>query len=295
MIPSRSSKVLVYGFTGRQGTFWSHKMLASGTNIVGGVNPKKGGTEHLDRPVHASASEAVGSFDVAVMFVPPLAARQAAIDAIEAGASMVVCLTEHIPVHDVMEMVAAAATNGCRLVGPNTSGIVVPGDCAIGIMPADNQKVFRAGSIAVISRSGSLGTLICLQLVREGSGQSVFFGVGGDPILGTTSREALEILDSHPGTEAIVLCGEIGGTAEEQAAAYAQTMKKPVVAYVAGRSAPVGRKMGHAGAIVSGDMGTYRSKKDALERAGVPVASVPREIGPMLKDAMSNVPFAAAS
>ena len=288
MIPDRSHKVLVQGMTGRQGTFWSERMLACGTDIVAGVSPGKAGSRHLDRPVFATAGEAheaVG-FDIAVMFVPPLAAKSAALDAIEAGAKMVVCLTEHVPIHDVMEIMAAARANGSRVVGPNTAGIVVPGECFLGIMPGFNEQVFQPGRVGVVSRSGSLGVLICLQLVQAGLGQSVFYGVGGDAIVGTTSRDALMLLDRHPRTDAIVLCGEIGGTAEEEAAAYIAGMQKPVVAFIAGRAAPADRKMGHAGAIVRGDRGTYRSKRTALEKAGARVADVPGQAARWLREGL---------
>ena len=287
MILQESHKVLIQGITGRQGSFWSEQMMACGTNIIGGVNPKKTGTIHLDRPVYASARQAqddVG-FDISVMFIPPFGARDAATEAIEAGAKMVVCLTEHIPLQDVMEIMAAAAANGTRIVGPNTAGIVVPEVGFVGIMPGFNKNVFSPGAVGVISRSGSLGTLICLQLVQKGFGQSVFYGVGGDAIIGTTSRDALEILNNDPATDAIIICGEIGGTAEEDAAEYAATMKKPVLSYITGRSAPKDKKMGHAGAIVTGNRGTYESKRKALERANVQVVDVPSEIG----DALSSI------
>ena len=291
MILQKSHKVLIQGITGRQGSFWSEQMMACGTNIIGGVNPKKAGRIHLDQPVYASARQAQddAGFDISVMFIPPFGARDAAIDAIEAGAQMVICLTEHIPLHDVMEIMAAAAANGTRIVGPNTAGIVVPEVGFLGIMPGLNKNIFRPGTVGVISRSGSLGTLICLQLVQNGYGQSVFYGVGGDAIIGTTSRDALEILDNDPGTDAIVICGEIGGAAEENAAEYAATMKKPVLSYIAGRSAPKDKKMGHAGAIVTGNRGTYKSKRDALERANVQVVDVPSEIADALSSAIGRI------
>ncbi len=281
MIPNATHKILVQGVTGRQGTFWTEQMIACGSNVVGGVNPRKAGTSHLGLPVYGSAQQALreSGFDIAIMFIPPAGAKAAAIDAIEAGAKMLVCLTEHIPIQDVLEIMAAAGANGTRVVGPNTAGIVVPGECFVGIMPAFNENVFQPGNVGIVSRSGSLGTLVSLQLVQHGIGQSVFYGVGGDSVIGTSSRDALEILDHDPRTEAVVLCGEIGGTAEEEAAEYAAAMSKPVVAFVAGRSAPKDKKMGHAGAIVTGDKGTYKSKKNALEQAGVEVVAVPSQIG----------------
>ena len=286
MIVRATDRVLVQGMTGRQGTFWTDKMIASGANVIGGVNPKKGGSEHLGLPVFASAGEIAGGFDVAVMFIPPLGARAAALDAIAAGARLLVVLTEHIPVQDVMVVLAAAREAGTRVIGPNTAGLVTPGECFIGIMPGFNDSIFRPGRIGVVSRSGSLGTLLCLNLVRAGFGESAFIGVGGDAILGTTSRDALEAFEADPGTDAVVLVGEIGGTAEEDAARYAATMSKPVVAFVAGAAAPPGKRMGHAGAIVMGERGTYRSKRDALEGAGVTVIELPSQVGEAVRAAL---------
>ena len=277
MILRKEHRILVQGITGKQGSFWAEAMIAYGATVVGGVNPRKAGTEHLGLPVHAAARDAAGQFDVALMFIPPMAAKAACIDACEAGARMVVCLTEHIPQQDVMEMHAAARAAGARIVGPNTAGLVTPGESFAGIMPAFNPRVFRPGKVGVISRSGSLGTLISLNLVQAGQGISAFYGVGGDPLIGTTTREALEFLDADPKTEGVVLCGEIGGAAEEEAADYARQMKKPVVAFIAGRASPPGKKMGHAGAIVSGGKGDYASKRSALAAAGVAVADMPSE------------------
>lgn len=286
MIPRKSDRILVLGITGKQGTFWTQAMKSYGSTIVGGVNPKKAGTEHLSVPVFASASEAAKStpFDIACMFIPPMAAKAAATDACEAGAKLLVCLTEHIPSHDVMEMHVAARENGTRIVGPNTAGVVTVGECFVGIMPAFNDRIFRPGDVGVISRSGSLGTLISLNISQAGLGQSVFYGVGGDPMVGTNTADALRILDADTGTEAIVLCGEIGGSAEEEAAEYAKTMRKPVVAFIAGRQSPPGKKMGHAGAIVAGGKGDYDSKRRALEDAGVAVADVPSQIPELLRE-----------
>ncbi|MEM7685479.1 MAG: CoA-binding protein [Pseudomonadota bacterium] len=283
MIPRKEHRILIQGITGKQGTFWTEKMVSYGATVTGGVNPRKAGTMHLGVPVHATAKEAQGTFDIACMFIPPMMAKTAGIDACEAGARLLVCLTEHIPSHDVMEMHAAARANGTRIVGPNTAGIVVPGETFVGILPAFNDRVFQKGKIGVISRSGSLGTLISLNLVQNGMGQSVVYGVGGDPMIGTTTRDALQMLDADEGTEAIAICGEIGGSAEEDAAEYARGMSKPVVAFIAGRASPPGKKMGHAGAIVSGGSGDYPSKRKALEAAGVRVADVPSQIPEMLR------------
>ncbi len=285
MIVRKTDRVIVLGITGRQGAFWTEKMLACGTRVVGGVNPKKAGETQSGVPVFASpaAAQAAVGFDVAVMFIPPAAAREAAVAAIEAGAKLLVVLTEHIPQQDVMRIHAAAARGGTRIVGPNTAGLVTPGECFVGIMPAFNERVFRPGRVGVVSRSGSLGTLVCLELTRAGLGQSAFIGIGGDPMLGTTTRDAVAALDRDPGTDAVVIVGEIGGAMEEEAAEYAALMKKPVAAFIAGAAAPPGRKMGHAGAIVMGDRGSYASKRRALESAGVAVVDTPAEIPTALR------------
>jgi succinyl-CoA synthetase alpha subunit len=285
MIVRSSDRVLVQGITGKQGTFWTEKMQACGTNVVAGVNPKKAGETHCGVPIFATAVEAMKSapFDVSVMFIPPAAARAAAEDAIAAGVKLLVILTEHIPAQDVMLVHAAARAKGTRIVGPNTAGLVTPGEGFVGIMPGFNANIFQPGDIGVISRSGSLGTLICLNIVRSGFGQSAFIGIGGDPMLGTTTRDALEALDRDPKTRAAALIGEIGGTLEEDAAEYAAAMKKPVVAFIAGAASPPGKRMGHAGAIVVGDRGSYASKRKALERAGVTVLDTPSGVGDALK------------
>ena len=286
MILRRHHRILVQGITGVQATFWTEAMIAYGANVVGGTNPRKAGTMHLGRPVFADASEAAreAPFDVSLMFVPPLAAEKATVEACEAGAGLVICLAEHIPSHDVMRMHAAARAAGTRIVGPNTAGLVTPGETFAGIMPAFNPRVFRPGHVGVISRSGSLGTLVCLTLVQNGLGISAFYGVGGDPMVGTTTRDALAMFAEDEKTEAVVICGEIGGNAEEEAAAFAASMRKPVVAFIAGRSAPPGRKMGHAGAIVTGGRGGYDAKRGALEAAGVPVADLPSKIPGLLTE-----------
>lgn len=290
MILRSSDRVLVQGITGKQGTFWTGKMISCGTKVIGGVNPNRAGTEHIGLPVFASAREAmkIAPFDVSVMFIPPAAAKDAAIDAMEAGAKTLVVLTEHIPLQDVLIMHAFARKKGTRIVGPNTAGLVTPGEGFAGIMPGHNPNIFQPGKVGVISRSGSLGTLICLNLTRAGLGQSAFIGIGGDPVIGTTTRDALEALDKDARTVAAVIVGEIGGSMEEEAAEYAKTMKKPVVAFIAGRSAPPGKKMGHAGAIVTGNRGTYASKRSALEAANVAVVDMPREIAGAVQAALQK-------
>ncbi|MFQ5936606.1 MAG: succinate--CoA ligase subunit alpha [Acidiferrobacterales bacterium] len=289
MIVRGEERVLVQGITGRQATFWTERMQAYGTKIVGGVNPKKAGITHLGVSVFGSPREAMEAkgFDVSVLFIPPPAARAAALDAIDAGAKKLVILTEHIPVQDVMYLLASARDNGVRVLGPNTAGLVTPGECFVGFIPAFNDRVFRVGAIGVISRSGSLGTLACLNLVRAGFGQSAFIGIGGDPILGTTTHDALQDFDKDTRTDAVVIIGEIGGAFEEQAAEYAAGMKKPVVAFVAGSASPPGKRMGHAGAIVMGAYGSYKSKRRALETAGVTVLDTPSAVGTAVSDALS--------
>lgn len=288
MIVRKKDRVVVLGITGKQGTFWTEKMIGYGTNVVAGVNPKRAGETHVGVPIFATtadAARAVGA-DVAVMFIPPPMAREAAVSAIEASVKLLVVLTEHIPAQDVMAMHAAAGRHGTRIVGPNTAGLVTPGECFVGIMPAFVPSVFKPGRVGVISRSGSLGTLVCLNLTRADLGQSAFIGIGGDPMLGTTTRDALEALDRDGGTDAIVIVGEIGGSMEEAAAEYAKGLakkgnkkgNKPMVAFIAGAAAPANKKMGHAGAIVTGSAGSYAGKRKALEEAGVVVVDTPSQI-----------------
>jgi len=287
MIYRRGQKVLVQGITGKQGSFWAAKMMECGTNVVAGVNPKRPSDFHLGVPIFRSAVEATKQTpcDISVIFIPPTMAKDAIIDAIDAGIGTIITLTEHIPSHDILEIFARIRGSKSRIVGPNTAGIVTPGEGFVGIMPGHNPNIFMPGNVGVISRSGSLGTLMCLNLTRAGLGQSAFIGIGGDPIIGTTTRDALEALDRDERTNAIVLVGEIGGAMEEEAADYARTMKKPVVSFIAGRSSPPDKKMGHAGAIVTGGRGGYASKRAALEAAGVRVADTPSEITEFLSQA----------
>ena len=298
MIVRKNDRVIVLGITGKQGTFWTEKMIAYGTNVVAGVNPKRAGETHVGVPIFATPAEAVAKTggDVAVMFIPPPMAKEAAVSAAQAGIKLLVVLTEHIPAQDVMAMHASAAKHGTRIVGPNTAGLVTPGESFVGIMPAFVPSVFRAGRVGVISRSGSLGTLVCLNLTRAGIGQSAFIGIGGDPMLGTTTRDALEALDKDSRTDAIVIVGEIGGAMEEDAAVYAKAMSKPSVAFIAGAAAPPGKKMGHAGAIVTGNAGSYASKRKALEAAGVTVVDTPSQIAAAVAAGLqSGRPKVAAS
>ena len=287
MIYRRGQSVLVQGITGKQGTFWAQKMIECGTRIVAGVNPKRAGETHLGLPLYGSAVEAARATpcDLSVIFIPPMMARDAVLDAIEACVRTIIVLTEHIPMQDVLDIHARARRSQSRIVGPNTAGVVTPGEGFVGIMPGHNQEIFRPGDIGVISRSGSLGTLICLNLTRAGLGQSAFIGFGGDPQIGTTTRDALEALDQDERTRAVALVGEIGGTMEEEAAEYARGMKKPIAAFIAGRSSPPDKKMGHAGAIVTGGRGAYAAKRAALEKAGVRVVDTPNELASALAGA----------
>jgi succinyl-CoA synthetase alpha subunit len=282
--------VLVQGITGRQGAFWTERMLDVGTNIVAGVTPGKGGREVHGVPVYDSCAEAAREHrvDASVLFAPPLAARDACLDALDAGARLLVLLTEHIPYQDTIAVLEVAAERGARVLGPNTAGLVVPGVAALGIMPAFAQNIFRPGVVGVVSRSGSLGTLFCLNVVQAGYGQSKFIGIGGDPIIGTTAREALSILEQDPRTEAIVLVGEVGGTMEEDAAEDVAAMSTPVLAFIAGRHSPKGRRMGHAGAIVTGNRGSGESKVEALRAAGAQVLAMPSQVGPGLREALAG-------
>ena len=296
IIYRNTARVLVQGLTGKQGTFWTEKMIGCGTRVVAGVNPKRAGESHIGLPVYATAKAAMAEmpFDMAVMFIPPAAAKAAALDAIGSGAKTVVILTEHIPARDVIAIHHAAREHGTQIIGPNTAGVVTPGEGFVGIMPGDNPNIFQPGAVGVISRSGSLGTLMCLNLTRAGMGQSAFLGIGGDPMIGTTTLDALRALDGDERTDAVVLVGEIGGAMEEAAAVYAAGMKKPVVSFIAGRASPPGKKMGHAGAIVFGDVGSYAGKRKALEAAGVPVADTPADVTRLLGARLAT-PIAVAS
>ncbi|HVA37121.1 MAG TPA: CoA-binding protein [Candidatus Dormibacteraeota bacterium] len=284
MIARGSEAVLVQGITGDQGSFWTARMMACGTRIVAGSSPGKRGRSVHGVPVYDSAVDACAHavIDAAVLFTPPLATKRAALDALEAGIGKIVVLTEHVPVHDVMEVLAEAAARGARVVGPNTAGLVTPGEASLGFMPAFDERIFRPGSVGVVARSGSLGTLTCLNVVRAGLGESAFIGVGGDPILGTTILDALRALENDPRTKAAVVIGEVGGVMEEAACEFIAAMAKPVVAFVAGRTAPPGRRMGHAGAIAEGDRGSAESKVRALRGAGARVLNTPTEVGDAL-------------
>ena len=284
MLNQIDRNILIQGITGSEGSYWAKKMLDYGTQVVAGVTPGKGGQMVHGLPVYNSVREAQTDhqIDLSVIFVPARFAKGAALEVIEAGVHNVIVLTEFIPLHDVMAFLAAAKANSTRLIGPNCPGVVFPGRDFMGIMPAWSKRLFRQGDIGVVSRSGSLGALINLNLVSAGYGQSGFIGIGGDPIVGTTFRDVLEMFEADAGTRAVVLLGEVGGPMEEEAAEYIPQMSKPVVTFIAGQNAPEGKKMGHAGAMVSGGKGTAKSKMDALRKAGAHVADVPSQITEIL-------------
>jgi succinyl-CoA synthetase alpha subunit len=283
----KNSKVVVQGITGREGLFHTQRMLAYGTQIVAGVTPGKGGTRVEDRvPVFNTVAEAVAATGAthSIVFVPPRFAADALYEAGDAGISLTVCITEGIPVHDMLRVVAT--TRGMRIIGPNCPGLASPGRSLLGIMPG---HVFAEGRVGMISRSGTLTYEIVDLLSKAGLGQSTCVGIGGDPIIGTTFVDCLKAFASDPETDAVVLCGEIGGSDEEDAAAYIRDHlpNKPVVAFIGGRSAPAGKRLGHAGAIISGNTGTPESKVAAFAAAGVPVAERPSEIPRLLKERLA--------
>lgn len=274
----RETRVVVQGITGRAGRAQTKWMLEYGTNIVAGVTPGKGGEEVEDIPVYDTVAEAVAErrAEASVFFVPPAAVKDAARETIESGIGLMVIVTEHVPIHDVMELKAYATDKGARLLGPTSPGIITPGQSKIGIMPGN---MFRAGRIGVISRSGTLCYEICADLAEAGLGQSTAVGMGADPVVFTNMPELIELFDQDPETDLVVIVGEVGGTQEENASRFiAQRMTKPVVAYIAGHHVPEGKRMGHAGAIIQGGMGTAQSKSAALKQVGVEVAEFPLEV-----------------
>ena len=275
---NRDTKVLVQGITGRVGRAQTKWMLEYGTNIVAGVTPGKGGEEVEGVPVYNSVAQAVAErgAEASVFFVPPPAVKDAALETMDAGVSLIVVVTEHVPVHDAMEIKACAAGCGVRLLGPTSPGIITPGEAKMGIMPGN---MFQPGRIGVISRSGTLAYEICVDLAAAGLGQSTAVGMGADPVPFTSLSELLHLFDADPATDLVITVGEVGGTQEEHAARFiADRMTKPVVAYVAGHSVPEGKRMGHAGAIVQGSMGNTRSKISAFQKAGVDVAEYPLDV-----------------
>ena len=285
----KNTRLVVQGFTGSEGTFHSEQMIAYGTRVVAGVTPGKGGSIHLDRPVYDCVTDAVDldGANTSVIFVPPAYAADAILEAVEAGIAVIVCITEGIPVRDMIRVYQYVHKKGARLVGPNCPGVFSPGKAKVGIMP---DMIFSEGPIGVVSRSGTLTYEAVDQLTRRGLGQTTALGIGGDPIIGTGFTDALALFEADDETEAVVMIGEIGGTAEEDAAQFIMSsMTKPVFAFVAGLTAPPGRRMGHAGAIISGGKGTAQEKFDALEDAGAVIVKNPALIGETVKDRMNRL------
>jgi len=282
------TRVVVLGITGSEGTFHAQKMIEYGTKVVAGMTPGKGGTKHLGVPVFNTVAEAAAfaGAEAAAIFVPPFAAADAIMECADAGLKLVVCITEGIPTFDMLKVKTYLHGKPVALIGPNTPGIISPGKAKIGIMPG---PIHKAGTIGIISRSGTLTYEAVQQVSRQGYGQSTAVGIGGDPVVGLKYIELLELFKNDPGTEAVILIGEIGGTAEDEAAAYIKTsFPKPVVGFIAGQTAPPGRRMGHAGAIIAGGKGTAQEKMDALRAAGVWVAVSPADIGARLSEALTR-------
>ena len=288
VLVDKNTRLVVQGITGKEGTFHTKQMVEYGTNVVGGVTPGKGGTTHEGVPVFNSVADAVkeAGANASVIYVPPPFAADAIMEAADAGIALVVCITEGIPVLDMVKAKRYLADKQTRLVGPNCPGVISPGKCKIGIMPG---HIHREGKVGVVSRSGTLTYEAVGQLTALGLGQSTAIGIGGDPIIGTTHLNALALFEDDPETEGIIMIGEIGGSAEEEAAAFAKdNVTKPIVAFIAGQTAPPGRRMGHAGAIIAGGKGTAAEKMKALEEAGIRVVHSPADIGQAVKDSLGS-------
>lgn len=286
VLVNKNSKVIVQGFTGSEGTFHAGQMMEYGTNVVGGVTPGKGGTMHLDRPVFNTVAEAVqkAGADVSIIFVPPAFAADAIMEAAEAGIKVIVCITEGIPVADMVTVKEYIKDKDCRLIGPNCPGVMTAGETKVGIMPG---FIFKKGTIGIVSKSGTLTYEAVDQITKIGLGQTTAIGIGGDPIIGTTTKEAVELLMNDPETEGIIMIGEIGGNLEAEAGKWIkENGTKPVVAFIAGETAPAGRTMGHAGAIVGGHDDTAAAKKAILRSCGVHVVDSPAEIGKKMAEVL---------
>lgn len=284
VLVNKNTRLLVQGYTGAQGTFHATQSINYGTTVVGGVTPGKGGSTHLDRPVFNTVADCVKETgaNASVIFVPPPFAADSIMEAADAGVALIVCITEGIPVRDMIAVKQFLKDKNVRLIGPNCPGIITPNECRIGIMPG---HIFKPGNIGVVSRSGTLTYEAVGQLSSLGIGQSTCIGIGGDPIIGTTHLDAIQLLNADPDTHAIIMVGEIGGNNEEIAAAWIKdNVKKPVIGFIAGQTAPEGRRMGHAGAIVAGGSGKAEDKMAAMEAAGITVCATPAEIGQKVKE-----------
>ena len=287
VLVNKDSKIIVQGFTGSEGTFHASQMIEYGTNVVGGVTPGKGGTTHLDRPVFNTVKDAVeqAGADTSIIFVPPAFAADAIMEAADAGIKVIIAITEGIPVADMIKANSYVKERNARLIGPNCPGIITPGEAKVGIMPG---FVFKKGTIGIVSKSGTLTYEAADQVVKQGLGITTAIGIGGDPIIGTTTKEAVELLMNDPETECIVMIGEIGGQLEADAAHWikADGNRKPVVGFIAGVTAPPGRTMGHAGAIVGGSDDTAEAKKQIMRECGIHVVDSPAEIGKKVKEVL---------
>ena len=287
VLVNKDSKIIVQGFTGSEGTFHASQMIEYGTNVVGGVTPGKGGSTHLDRPVFNTVKDAVDQVgaDTTIIFVPPAFAADAIMEAAEAGIKVIITITEGIPVADMIKAYSYIKDKDCRLIGPNCPGVITPGEAKVGIMPG---FVFKKGNVGIVSKSGTLTYEAADQVVKQGLGITTAIGIGGDPIIGTTTKEAVELLMNDPETKCIVMIGEIGGQLEADAAKWvkADGNRKPVVGFIAGVTAPKGRTMGHAGAIVGGEDDTAEAKKRIMRECGIHVVDSPAEIGKKVKEVL---------
>lgn len=288
VLVNKDSKIIVQGFTGKEGTFHAGQMIEYGTNVVGGVTPGKGGQNHLDKPVLNTVAEAVEKLgaDTSIIFVPPPFAADAIMEAADAGIKVIICITEGIPVQDMVKVKAYISDKDCRLIGPNCPGVMTPGEAKCGIMPG---FIHNPGRIGIVSRSGTLTYEAVDQVTKAGLGQSTCIGIGGDPIVGTTTKDAVELLMNDPDTDGIIMIGEIGGSMEADAARYVKEHgTKPVVGFIAGQTAPKGRTMGHAGAIIGGDDDTAEAKMKIMAECGIHVVKSPASIGETMAKALKG-------